>query len=434
MPLDAPSQPPPHVRFIPLAYNHADSDASASRLVYTLFPHWEQEPGKIKFIRFTDGITNTLLKATKRRPTWTEEQNDVDAVLVRAYGEGTEVLIDREREAASQLLLASKGLAPPLLARFHNGILYRFTRGKVCAPVDLRQPPVYTGVARHLGEWHARLPIRVPMQSVIRNGGESNGPPSRLPPVRRTSSADKANAVTPDKVTPNVWTVMQRWVLALPRGSDAARKRAEELQVELDRTIREFVDLPGIGDHPLVLSHCDLLSGNVIVLPRVAQANGTHLSNGSSKPEAETVGFIDYEYTTPAPAAFDLANHFAEFGGFDCDYSVLPTRSTRRAFLTDYLASYFAHLGPALPRSGEAMFAAELERLNATVDHFRGIPGLYWGIWALIQATISQIDFDYAFYAEVRLGEYWAWRAEEDGSRARSGRAVPSREARWAEE
>lgn len=56
------------------------------------------------------------------------------------------------------------------------------------------------------------------------------------------------------------------------------------------------------------------------------------------------------------------------------------------------------------------------------------------GVWALIQATISQIDFDYASYAEVRLGEYWAWRRELDGSRARAGDEMPLRERRWAQE
>ena len=53
---------------------------------------------------------------------------------------------------------------------------------------------------------------------------------------------------------------------------------------------------------------------------------------------------------------------------------------------------------------------------------------MYWGIWALIQATISQIDFDYASYAEVRLGEYWAWRAEVDGRREKKGKEMPLRE------
>ena len=139
------------------------------------------------------------------------------------------------------------------------------------------------------------------------------------------------------------------------------------------------------------------------------------------------VSFIDYEYATPSPAAFDLANHFSEWGGFECDYNVLPPRSTRRAFLQEYMSSYasYTHVDPAVDY---------VSRICHEVDHFRGIPGLYWGIWALIQATISQIDFDYATYAKTRLGEYFDWRAEQDGSRAKTGMLAPLRERRWAQE
>lgn len=55
-------------------------------------------------------------------------------------------------------------------------------------------------------------------------------------------------------------------------------------------------------------------------------------------------------------------------------------------------------------------------------------------MWALIQAQISQIDFDYASYAELRLGEYWAWKREVDGSREKSGEEKPLREQRWSQE
>ena len=48
------------IRFIPLSYNNADSQTSALRLILTLFPNWEHDEGKIEFIRFTDGITNTV--------------------------------------------------------------------------------------------------------------------------------------------------------------------------------------------------------------------------------------------------------------------------------------------------------------------------------------------------------------------------------------
>ena len=153
------------------------------------------------------------------------------------------------------------------------------------------------------------------------------------------------------------------------------------------------------------------------------------------------MAFIDYEYATPAPAAFDIANHFAEWGGFDCNFSVLPTRSVRRAFISEYLASYYTHLslGPrtstsstsSSPAPNSPAFEAEVDKLFGAVDQFRGIPGFYWGIWALIQATISQIDFDYVAYAPVRLGEYWDWRAAEEGT---PNEEIGVRERRWAEE
>lgn len=141
-----------------------------------------------------------------------------------------------------------------------------------------------------------------------------------------------------------------------------------------------------------------------------------------------TVSFIDYEYATPSPAAFDLANHFAEWAGYDCDYSAVPTVTQRRAFLREYIRVY-AELNP----SGlEHDLQTEEDRLMAEVDVFRGVPGFYWGIWASIQAMISDIDFDYATYSESRLGEYWAFKAEDDGSRAKEGRDMPLREKKWS--
>lgn len=86
----------------------------------------------------------------------------------------------------------------------------------------------------------------------------------------------------------------------------------------------------------------------------------------------ETVSFIDYEYATPSPAAFDIANHLAEWVGYDCDYNMIPTRSVRRQFLTEYVQSYskFSHLGQSEEEA--------IEKLFQDVDRYRGIPGFYW--------------------------------------------------------
>ncbi|KAJ5489219.1 hypothetical protein N7539_004109 [Penicillium diatomitis] len=381
----------PDLRYIPLTYSPADSQASALRLILTLFPHWEGPGNKIEFVRFTDGITNTLLKIINRKSGLTDEQIDNDAVLMRAYGNGTEILIDRERETTSHNLLASRGLAPPLLARFKNGSGH---------------PPIFRGVARKLAQWHAVLPNTA--------AGSTS-----------TTTLDKAEAeitpIQPRRAGDSMWAVLQRWVLALPVATPEQRARRLSLQRELEWVVGQLDDGVGIGDDGLVFAHCDLLCANVIVLP--------HDVGARTEDDVAPVNFIDYEYAVPAPAAFDIANHLAEWIGYDCDYHMIPTKSVRRQFLTEYTRSYCKHRG--LDASSEAEI---VDRLHQDVDRFRGIPGFYWGVWALIQAQISQIDFDYADYAEQRLGEYWAWKRELDGSRAKAGEDMPLREKRWAQE
>ncbi|OOQ85422.1 putative ethanolamine kinase [Penicillium brasilianum] len=437
----------PALRYIPLTYTPADSQASALRLILTLFPHWEGPGNKIEFVRFTDGITNTLLKIINRKAGLTDEEIDNDAVLMRAYGNGTEILIDREsmrnyprtssqepflppslpssslqpalnlapcdkppwlalRETTSHALLASRGLAPPLLARFNNGLLYRFIRGKPCGHEDLVTPPIFRGVARKLAQWHAVLP-NTGAGSAPTNGVEKHD--TDLTPIQTRRAG------------PSMWAVLQRWVLALPVATPEQQARRLTLQKELEWVVGQLDDGVGIGEDGLVFAHCDLLCANVIVLPDDA---GVQTEDGIAP-----VNFIDYEYAVPAPAAFDIANHLAEWIGYDCDYNMIPTRSVRRQFLTEYTKSYCENRG--LDASSQAEI---VDRLYQDVDRFRGIPGLYWGVWALIQAQISQIDFDYADYAEQRLGEYWAWKREVDGSRKQAGEEMPLREKRWAQE
>ncbi|KAH6678272.1 kinase-like domain-containing protein [Halenospora varia] len=413
------------VRFIPLTYNQAESQTSALRLILTLRPQWEHTEGKIEFIRFTDGITNTLLKIVNKLPGRSTEEIDNEAVLLRAYGKGTDLIIDRERETQNHELLMQHNLAPELLARFHNGMLYRFIRGSVTSPADLRREDIWRAVARRLAEWHATVPClpasREPLSTEI-DGSEQFGMPAPTPSRKDPALQSAIDNVAPGKPAPNVWTVMQKWIYALPTASEAQKTRQAQLQKELTRLVLEFSNRPGLGKNSLVFAHCDLLSGNVIIQPRgVQEANA---------PET-VVSFIDYEYATPSPAAFDIANHFAEWGGFDCEHHLLPTQSQRCDFINVYVRSYFTYLGDDNANIDEQ---AEARKLFEEVDMFRGIPGFYWGIWALIQATISQIDFDYASYAEVRLGEYWAWRAELDGSRESAGEEMPLRERRWAQE
>jgi ethanolamine kinase len=388
---------------------------------------------RLKRQLLTPIFLDQLLKAVNKRPGLSEQEVDRDSVLIRAYGRGTQVLIDRDREnsrnaqliqavesncslgeCASHSLLSSHKLAPPLLARFENGLMYRFIQGRVCQPADLRRPDIWRGVARRLAEWHATLPI-----SAV---SYEHGLPPEHPSRKRDPKVDKIERLTPGKPSPNIWGVMQKWILALPGSTEKEVSRKALLQAELEWLVTELGDTPGIAGKPLVFGHCDLLCANVIMLQGPANPP---TSRHSSEQPITSVSFIDYEYATPAPAAFDIANHFAEWGGFDCDFSVMPTRTQRRDFLAAYLSAYNAFLDREFKQS-------EMDQLFDEVDLFRGAPGLYWGIWALIQAQISQIDFNYANYAEIRLSEYWAWKEARNSPVA--AREMPLRERRWATE
>jgi hypothetical protein len=50
------------LRYIPLSYDNSDSHNSALRLILTLRPEWRETKDTIEFVRFTDGITNTVCR------------------------------------------------------------------------------------------------------------------------------------------------------------------------------------------------------------------------------------------------------------------------------------------------------------------------------------------------------------------------------------
>ena len=159
-------------------------------------------------------------------------------------------------ETISHSLLAEYNLAPALLARFQNGLMYRFIRGRVCQSQDLTQEPIWRGVAQRIAQWHAVLPV---VSTDILPPTEDRGDYPRLSesPLESHPSPAEVNAITPDKPTPNIWTVIQKWIYALPTGTEAETKRKSTLQKELERTVADLGNVPGLGENgvsfPLLL-------------------------------------------------------------------------------------------------------------------------------------------------------------------------------------
>ncbi|KAF5005858.1 hypothetical protein FDECE_7716 [Fusarium decemcellulare] len=391
-------------------FDKSDAKGSSLQLASLLFPdhdHGHHAGADLDVKALSQGTTNGLFKVSYRMP-----DSPVDAAaLVKVYGDGTEVTIDRNKELKVHALLSENQLSSSPLVRFANGHAYQFITGTVCSVRDMAKPRIYRGVARELARWHATLPsahFQDPQQSL--------------------------------EFEPSIWSTARRWLDAIssyPGGSPADKERlGEQFQYLANRLL-----LNGYVPDPLVLGHGDLLSGNIII-----QASPSPAAGGTAaSTDVASVRFIDYE-------AFELANHFAEWAGFDCDYSLLPTTSTRRDFVREYLralsdisrqqqndnddgTSTSSSGADDVPRSADLppVTEAEVDSLMDQVDAYRGFPGFYWGLCALIQAETSTgtIDFDYAAYAEKRFAEYRAWRMVDGGSDA-ANEDMPLREKRWA--
>lgn len=67
----------------------------------------------------------------------------------------------------------------------------------------------------------------------------------------------------------------------------------------------------------------------------------------------------------------------------------------------------------ALPPAPPVQLSDEvLDRLVAEANVYALASHLYWGVWALVQARYSTVDFDYMAFSRLRLGEFRRRKAE----------------------
>lgn len=183
--------------------------SQARDLLERVFGWAAGEPDLVEIKPVQGGITNSLLTCIN---TSTQER-----VLVRLYGRSTDTIIDRQRELVAHQMLHELKLASKLYARFANGIVYGFIRGR---SLSFEQLPQYSNViAPHLKDIHDKFDIQA-FKSQIDGLCE-------------------------------IWPIMSSWVNQL---------EDEQLQEEL-AWLKSTLE----GTSPNVACHSDLLAGNIII-------------------------------------------------------------------------------------------------------------------------------------------------------------------------
>jgi len=329
---------PDHVLPLRLEAGSPGRDARARAIAAAALPGWPADDARVEVV--SGGITNALLRL--RAP-------DGRTVLVRGYGPNTEVVIDRARENRTFARLSAAGFAPPYLARFEDGRVEGDLVGfRALGPSEMGTDRWRRPIARRLAELH------------------THPPESDAPQTFATLQAwmQQARACTFEGPA-----AAAHAALDLPRQAAAL----DQLEEHFERCLHPGATTPGAAAAVrTVLAHNDLLSGNILV------------DEGTGE-----VRFIDYEYGDAGHAAFDVANHFGEYAGFDSDFARgYPDAATRRDFASAYLGSTTATV---------------LDDFDAFVRFFTLVDHLWWGAWAVVQARHSPIDFDFMEYARLRF-------------------------------
>ena len=402
-------------------------------------------------------------------------------LVLRIYGKGTDRFLDRTIERQALVELNDQGFGARCLGSFGNGRLEEFLMNtRTLTPEEMGERATMRRIASMTRKFHgAKVLSRLTKDSDEKTsfcaGGDLLLPAAKRPRAQtwhvlrrwhamattwdfngfKTKRHDDDDTAVKQQQQQQQGTVSEIIMAGDAPADDTAStetaetaesksKRREQLHLEpiladIDALEAECAEL----NSPVVLLHNDLLSGNFLV-PKDHDDKKDMWWNGvEQKNTPRRMTLIDFEYSCYGPRGLDLANHFIEYAGFECDWSLLPDARQRRAFFLAYLKDGAGAQGEGNEDEDEnkdededededgdeenarsGRLEATLMRLEREVEAFTPVSHLWWGLWAVMQATISTIDFDYLSYAAMRLAEYRKLRHRRNRSLTTSSHAA----------
>lgn len=368
---------------VPLNADELERDSRLKHIATHIVSGWSgAKPDSLDIAVLQGGLTNCLY-IIHNRPL-------DEKVIARIFGSGTDLFIDRHIENQVFAHLSAHGFAPEFHGLFQNGRIEGFLRARNLLPTEFSRVEIMDGISATLSclhQQHVHLSDPSPIWGKLKHIMRLLEGISFQDPERQAVLASQIN---------------------LPDLADRAQ-RLQQLLIDTEATLREeasSISMFGRGKLfglDVVFTHNDLLAGNVLI----------PLDFYENPESRKDMKFIDYEYAGYNPRAFDIANHFCEFAGFDFDIeNNFPDNKTRIAFISLYLRD-FVSAGVLTEET-----AHDLEFLRG----FEGVvlthcllSNLFWGCWAVLQASISTIDFDFLDYAGKRIAAFHRHRKEFHG-------------------
>lgn len=282
-------------------------------------------------------------------------------VLLRLYGQvhGERALEGLITESVIFTLLSERRLGPKLHGIFPGGRIEEYIPARPLLTKELSDPTLSTMIGEKMGQIHM---MQVPI---------SKEPTWLWDTMTKWLATATDILETVDEVDPrqheNVYTLRS---------------------IDLEKEINWFRDLVVRGKYPVVFCHNDMQEGNIL------------LRQNSRKTELVV---IDFEYCSYNYRGFDIANHFIEWqydyteGNYPFFHERTgsgPSKEQKLNFIKSYL------------RTVQKESQTEEERIMMEIKIFSLASHLFWGLWSIVNAKLSEIPFGYWDYAVCRLKNY----------------------------
>lgn len=297
-------------------------------------------------------------------------------VVLRVYGPSSGSLISRPRELHILHILSSKyQIGPRILGTFENGRVEEYFESTTLTAQDIRDPEISRWIGARMAELHS-----VDIEAVEGEGWKIG--------VEKSVRS---------------WLMPARQVL---RSSSLPQDVRRELDIDAferdwDKYLLWLVKVDDIlAGSRRVFAHNDTQYGNLLKLKRP-----------NAKDHRQII-VVDFEYSAPNPASYDIANHFHEWTAnyhsktpHLLDISRYPSLEERYNFYLSYLhhtcLKEFQH--PIVD------LESTMVKLDRQVQIWSPASHALWLVWGIVQARddlenyIETPEFDYIAYARCRL-------------------------------
>uniref|UniRef100_A0A8D1XY65 Ethanolamine kinase n=1 Tax=Sus scrofa TaxID=9823 RepID=A0A8D1XY65_PIG len=270
-------------------------------------------------------------------------------------------------ESVMFAILAERSLGPKLFGIFPQGRLEQFIPSRRLETEELSLPDISAEIAEKMARFHG---MKMPF----------NKEPKWL------------------------FGTMEKYLNQVLRikfpGESKAKPLRRLLSYNLPLELERLRSLLESTPSPVVFCHNDCQEGNILLL------------EGRENSEKQKLMLIDFEYSSYNYRGFDIGNHFCEWM-YDYNYEKYPffranmlkypSRKQQLHFISNYLAA-FQH--ESEDPSDEERSAIE-EGMLLEVNRFALASHFFWGLWSIVQAKISSIEFGYMEYAQARFEAYF---------------------------